>query len=96
MKHGPNVNKLIAKKIATDMVPSKDSMQGTIQNLMKPGNLQSVARKADEWVTQAIEAVRLAVGPNPWRTATDEEIAEEILRTIADRESQNSKIDGKN
>jgi len=75
------------------MAPSKDSLQGTIQNLLTPGKLQSTGRAAEEWVAQAIEAVRLAAEPNPWRTATDEEIAEEILRTVVGRKLRVTKIE---
>jgi hypothetical protein len=87
MKHGPNVNKLIAAKFAKDLTPPGSTV-GTVAAAIIGGKLGPAAKLAEEWVMQAIGLVRLAAGPNPWKDKPDEEIAGELLRKIEERKPQ--------
>jgi hypothetical protein len=46
------------------------------------------SRKAKEWVDAAIQTVRGVREPNPWKNATDEEIAGELLRQIDNKKNR--------
>lgn len=81
MKQGPNVKRLIAHKMAKDMVPPGSTL-GTVLMAITAGRLGPAAKVATEWVEQALALVRQAADPNPWKNATDEEIAEHILSKI--------------
>lgn len=86
MTHGPNVNRLIAMKAARDMTPPGSDL-GTVVSAIMGGKLGQAAREAEAWVAEAIGVVRLACDPNPWKTASDEEIAAELLRKIDARKA---------
>jgi len=79
---GPNVRKLIAHKMARDAVPSGGGLADALAFLTRKEAIVASARAATEWVALAIRAVREAGEPNPWREASDEEIAGELLRRI--------------
>ncbi len=78
MKLGPNVKKLIIRKMSHDMVPDGGGFVDGLQALQ--GDLAERGRKASAWVEQAIDAVKLATD-NPYGD-DDERIAEKILREI--------------
>jgi hypothetical protein len=84
---GPNVKKLIAHKMSLIMVPPGGGIGSVIGALTKPGNIGAAAKEATEWVGTAIQLVREAAEPNPWKTATDEAIAAEILSGIEKRKA---------
>ncbi len=75
-----NVVKLIIHKMALKAVPSGGGLADAIKFLSSKEGLLAGAREAGEWVKAAILAVRQASEPNPWKDASDEEIAGEILR----------------
>jgi hypothetical protein len=79
---GPNVKKLIARKMSRDAIPDGGGFADGVKFLMDPQRVGKVAREATEWVTMAIQAVRKAAEPNPWKGADDETIAGEILQRI--------------
>jgi hypothetical protein len=79
---GPNAKRLFAHKMAHDAIPKSGGFADGIKFLSTKESIVSGARKAAEWTTQAIDAVRDAAEPNPWKDADDEEIAREILRRI--------------
>jgi enoyl reductase-like protein len=56
-----------------------------IEFLSTPGRIAQGFLSAAEWCEQAIELIRSAVEPNPWKNATEEEIAAELLRRIEER-----------
>ena len=85
MTQGANVKRLIAQKMATDAVPKDGGLANALAFLSNPQVIVEGARKATEFVMLAIQAVREAAEPNPWKTADDEAIAGEILRQIAER-----------
>lgn len=80
LKPGPNVNRLIATLMARDACPPGSGVGDVCAFIMKPGSVVESAKKATQFVRYAVEAVRNAAEPNPWKAATDEEIAGEILR----------------
>lgn len=82
---GPNVNKLIASKMSRDAIPPGGGFADGIKFLSSKQAIVAGAKRATEWVDAAIRAVREAAEPNPWKNATDEEIAAEILRGIEAR-----------
>lgn len=84
MKHGPNVNKMIIEKIAKDMTPPGSNV-GSVAMAIIGGKLGPAAKVAEEWTMQAIGLLRAAIEPNPWKNSTDEDIAAELLRKVAER-----------
>lgn len=79
---GPNVKKLIAHKISLDAIQAGGGLADGIAFLTDPKRIVEVAKMATVWVNQAIAVVRTAAEPNPWKTASDEEIAAELLSKI--------------
>lgn len=79
---GPNVKKLITRKMSFDAIPRNGSFADGVRFLSDPKAVGQSARAATEWATTAIRAVREAAEPNPWKNSSDEEIAGEILRKI--------------
>ena len=75
---GPNVKKLIFRKMSRDMVPD-----GLNSVYSATSNIGSHARKATEWVEKAIAAVEVSFN-NPYGD-DDEAIAEEILRQVENK-----------
>lgn len=88
--HKSNMARLAAHKMSVDAIPpgTKDGLMAGIRFLSDKDRLVKSARDAKEWVDDAISAIRLAAAPNPWREASDEEIAGVILEKIAERKSR--------
>lgn len=82
MTQGPNVKKLIVHKMSLAAVPAAGGIGDALNFLKDPERIMSAARDATAWVEAAILAVRMAEDPNPWKTASDEAIAAEILHQI--------------
>ena len=83
---GPNARKLFITKMSRDAIPDG----GGLADGLKFFTISSLERgaiidKAMEWTQKAIQLVRTSAEPNPWRAASDEEIAGEILRRIDER-----------
>lgn len=68
-----------------DAIPKGGGIADGIKFLSDPASIKASAQLAQEWVADAIKAVRLAAEPNPWKDATDEQIAEEIVRQVNER-----------
>lgn len=77
---GPSVRKLIATKMASQMVGPNGHIGTAIDAIMKPGNLAAHGKIASDFVVAAIAAVKSA--PNNPYGDNDEAIAAEILRRI--------------
>lgn len=91
MIQGPNVKKLIVYKMSMDAIKDGSGMSGFEQGirfLSDPKRISETAKKATEWVEQAIQVVRQASEPNPWRLASDELIVQKILDEIEARKSK--------
>lgn len=82
---GPNVRRLLAHKMAIDAIPAGGGFAAGMKFLSSKESVVSGVKAATAWVEQAIQAVRGAADPNPWKDAQDEEIAGEILRRVGDR-----------
>lgn len=80
--HGPNVARLIASRMSVLAIPASGGLIDGVQFLLDAEAVQRIAREAEAWTQVALAVMRSAAGPNPWRNATDEEIAEEILRAV--------------
>ena len=91
---GPNVKKLISQRMAVIAIPSGGGLADGIKFLSSKESIVSGAKEAVKWVADAISAIRGAGEPNPWKAATDEEIAAEVLRKIAAKKSGVSSIEG--
>lgn len=85
---GPNLKKLIIRKWSGDAVPPGGGFADAINAIIVPGAMLEGWRKSAAWCDAAILAIRNAGEPNPWKTATEEEIAGEILRKISERKGQ--------
>jgi hypothetical protein len=85
MTWGPNTKKLVIHKVSLDAIPKGGGVADGIKFLSSRELISKTIRAADEWVKTAILAIRQAAEPNPFREATDEEIAGEILKKIEER-----------
>lgn len=88
---GPNFRELVGRKIALDAVPPGGGFSSVLKFLQEPGRVSESLREAVEWAAAAIAVVRTAAEPNPWREASDEQIAGEILRLAEEREKEQKK-----
>lgn len=61
---------------------SRDGLVGALRMLSSKDSIRDSALAAKKWCEEAISAVRAAAEPNPWRTSTDDEIADEILSRL--------------
>lgn len=84
---GPNVRKLIARKMSLDAVPAGGGFTAALDFLSRKENITASAKSAKDWVRTALRAVREASAPNPWALSTNEEIAGYLLEKITERES---------
>jgi hypothetical protein len=76
------MKRLAAQKMAIDAVPAGGGLQSAIAFLSDKQAILNGARNAQKWANEAVQAIRSASDPNPWRNSTDEEIATELLRRI--------------
>jgi hypothetical protein len=79
---GPNLKKLIILKMNRDAIPPGGGLAAGIEFLTTHGSLSSGWEKAAKWCDLAIQIIREAPKPNPWKMASEEEIAGELLRQI--------------
>ena len=82
---GPNMKKLIAHKMSRDAIPDGGGFTEGLRFLMTPGAMSRGWKEAVEWCDAAIVAVRQAAEPNPWKNASEEDIAAELVRRIDER-----------
>ncbi len=86
MKIGPNMRRLLSEVGATVMmerVKSKD-VGGIAERLLDRsflGDMGEAAKRCNAYVA----AMRAACEPNPFKNATDEEIAGEIVRRLVEK-----------
>lgn len=81
---GPNVKKLIVRRMSMLMVPDKGGLADALKALSSPKNIGNIAREATDWVMAALAAVKVAPG-NSYGD-DDEAIAGEVLRRIEERD----------
>lgn len=85
---GPNVRKLIARKLSLLAIPvgsGENSFIMGVEALTNRGKFVSLAAEASDWVRDAIQAVKSA--PDNAYGDDDEAIAGIILRRIEEQES---------
>jgi hypothetical protein len=82
---GQNMKRLIIEKMSVDAVPAGGGLGAALAFITEPGELTKGWREATAWVDQAIAVIRTAAEPNPWRDASEEEIAAHLLEKIAAR-----------
>lgn len=87
MSIGPNVRRLWATKMAKDAIPAGSGIDQGLHFLLDTKAFLAGARSATDWTKSAIEAIRNAGDPNPWKEADDEVIAGELLRRIEERKT---------
>lgn len=58
-----------------------------VLKMIQSGEICDEAKKATAWVEEAIQAVKQAAEPNPWKDASDEAICLIILDEIEKRNS---------
>lgn len=87
---GPNVKKLIIHKVSLDAIPKGGGIKAGLEFLQDKERIIKTFRESADWVKQVIQAIRQAKEPNPFKDASDEEIAGELLKKIEER--QNEKI----
>jgi hypothetical protein len=83
---GPNVKRLLFTKMAKDAIPDGGGLAAGVNFLSKKENISAGFKAARKWTEQVIQLVRTAAEPNPWKDASDEEIAGEVLRRLEERE----------
>lgn len=88
MTQGPNVKKLICRKMAHLMVPDGAGFADGIRELAEQGNVGRRAQQATAWAEEAIAAVK-AAPDNPYGD-DDEAIAGEIVRQIEAQQKQHA------
>jgi hypothetical protein len=78
----PNVRRLFISKVAISAVPPGGGFKTAIDFLANKDKMRQTFSEAKEWTKEAIRMVREAAEPNPYKTATDEEIAAIIMERI--------------
>jgi hypothetical protein len=82
---GPNVRRLIAHKMSLDAIPAGGGVADGLAFLTDKRKLTEGAERATKWVEGAIQLLRNAAEPNPWKEADDETIAAHLLGQIEER-----------
>lgn len=78
----PSVKKLFIYRMSRDAIPDGGGLSDGISFFTDPDKRKAIMRRSEEWVIQALDLIRSASDPNPWRDASDEDIATEILRRV--------------
>jgi hypothetical protein len=81
----PNVKRLIILRLSREAIPDGGGLIDGLLFFSDPDKRKKNLDDSARWVKQAIEAVRGGAEPNPWKNASDEVIAGEILQRSADR-----------
>lgn len=79
------VQRLEIEFTANEVAPPGSSIASVGRAIMEPGRIGEAARLGKVQAAEAISLIRGAAEPNPWKDATDEEIAAEILRRVDER-----------
>lgn len=80
---GPKVMELIIHKYTLLAIPPGTPHPfAKAVEVLRSGQRAELMKEARDWVRDVLLVLRQATDPNPWRTATDEEISTEILRVV--------------
>lgn len=77
---GPCFKKLVIRKMSMAAIPDGGGLADGMKFILNPSAMREGWINAQEWCEAAIAAVRSAPDPNPFKTASEEEISAEILR----------------
>lgn len=80
------MSRLVAHKMALDVIPSGGGFEDGVRFLLDRERVQGTLWAAKMWAEKAVQAVREARDPNPFKNADDETIATEILRQVEAKE----------
>ena len=81
----PNVKQLVILKMSLDAVPPDGGMKSVIDFLLKPNAMKKSFQDAVKFWQEAFVLLRNAKDPNPYKQASDEEIATELMRLIKEK-----------
>lgn len=85
---GPNFRKLLSRRAGMIMEErAGPGFDATVSHLLE-GGLGPALKDAKTWCDAAMQAVRQAADPNPWKYASDEVIAEHILKKVEERNAK--------
>ena len=82
---GPTVKKLMILKTSREAIPKGGNYLDGFKFLSDKERLVRTMKESHQWVLQAIQVVRTAKEPNPFKTADDETIAAEILKKVEEK-----------
>jgi hypothetical protein len=85
MKLGPNMKDLIVHRMSMEAVPTGGGLNSALNFLSSKESIIGGLKAATEWSQKAVLAIRNATEPNPWRNASDEDIAGEIMKRVKQR-----------
>jgi hypothetical protein len=74
--------------MAKRAVPTGGGLNSALDFLSTPGKMGKTFREVIPFVQEMIGIVRTASEPNPFKNATDEEIATELVRLINERKEK--------
>lgn len=76
---------LLMRRMSVLAIPPGGGFADGVAFFTDKDKRHAVTQEAEAWVVQALAAVRGAAEPNPWRDASDDTIAGEILRQAGAR-----------
>jgi len=86
-KLSPSVRKLVIVRMSRIAIPDGGGFADGLEFFTNAEKRRRIMAEAETWVASAIQLVRSAAEPNPWREADDEAIAGELLRRVDKRVS---------
>jgi len=86
---GTNLKRLMIAKMSCDAVPPGGGMADAVA-FLTGCKIGEAARKAEAWSRAAVQAVREAAEPNPYRDWDDERIAGHLVAEIDKRRAKSS------
>ena len=87
IKLTPNLKELVWHLMSLDAVPpgSKNGLSSAVEFILTPGKMSESFRNSIIRARNICMAIRQAGEPNPWKDATDEEIAGEVMRKMKEK-----------
>lgn len=82
---GPNTKKLIAKRMATILIPHNGGFQDGLRALASPTTLQNAARSATKEIEETIAALKRCP---EYRNSDEETIAADLLKRLEEQEQR--------
>lgn len=79
---GPEVWRIVSSRMCAEAIPSGGGLEAGISFLRTPGAMGQGLRDVVAWWDECLNLVKGAPEPNPYRNASDEEIARAINERI--------------